>query len=163
LATTVILSGIKHKLFDKAGVAGQAELGWGGSIGFQLSYQNWFLHGTVDKDRKWSFSLSFPNDSPLPVLPWVNSIFREASVAVDGFLDFAAAGPPDLTKFDAIMTQLSPHIDRTKNAIDAVNGFRKAQTGLNVSLTVGSGPAPGAEPAAKPSGIFFGGTVVYSF
>jgi hypothetical protein len=34
---------------------------------------------------------------------------------------------------------------------------------VNFALTIGSGPRPGATPADKPSGIFFGGAIVGAF
>lgn len=165
ISTSVFVTGVTQKLFQThSGLAGQAELGWDKSVGFQLSYQDWFLHSTIDTDGKWGVTVSFPTDAPLPVLPWVNDIFRETSVAMRGFVDVAAAGPPNLNNLDSLKKQLSPHIDRIKNSFDACKGIYKASThGINFSLSIGSGPQPGKTPAEKPSGIFVGSSLVLPF
>jgi hypothetical protein len=164
LKTSIFVTGITQQLFKtRGGVAGQAELGWDRSVGFQLSYRDWFLHGSMDPDGKWGVSLSFPNDAPVPVTPWINDVFREAGVAVQGFTKIAAAGPPNLNNLDPLKKELSPHIDRMKNAVDAAKGIAKAQPGVNFALTVGSGPRPGAAPSEHPSGIFVGGALVGAF
>jgi hypothetical protein len=162
VSTSIFVSGVTTR--GKIGGLGvQQELGWDKSIGLQLSYRDWYLHGTVDPDGKWSVSLSFPNDAPLPVLPWVNDIFREGGVAISGFTKAAAKGPPNLNNLDPLITELTPHVSRMKGAVDAAKGIAKAQPGVNFSLTAGSGPRPGATPSEKPSGFFIGGSFVASF
>jgi hypothetical protein len=163
VSTSIFVTGITSRTKTKGGVGVQTELGWDKSMGLQLSYQNWYLHGSLDTDGKWGISLSFPNDAPLPVLPWINDIFREGGVAIQGFANAAAAGPPDLKNLDPLVTQLTPHVSRMKGAVDAAKGIAKAQPGVNVSLTVGSGPRPGATPSDKPSGFFVGGTFIATF
>jgi hypothetical protein len=163
VSTSIFVTGVTSRAKLKGGVGVQTELGWDKSVGLQLSYRDWYLHGTLDADGKWGVSLSFPNDAPLPVLPWVNDIVREGGTAIEGFARAAAAGPPDLNNLDPLVTQLTPHVSRMKGAIDAAKGIAKAQPGVNVSLTVGSGPRPGATPSDKPSGFFVGGTIIGTF
>lgn len=163
MSTSIFVTGITHRVKAPGGIGVQTEFGWDKSIGLQLSYKNWFLHGTLDTDHRWGLSLSFPNDSPIPITPWIGDIFREGGIAIEGFASAAAAGPPDLQNLDPLITQLSPHVDRMKGAIDAATGIAKVQPGVNFALTIGSGPRPGATPADKPSGIFFGGAIVGAF
>ena len=162
VSTSIFVTGVTQRAKIK-GLGVQTELGWDKSIGLQLSYRDWYLHGTLDADGKWGLTLSFPNDSPVPITPWINDIFRQGGVAIAGFAKAAAAGPPNLNNLDPLIKEVSPHVDRMKGAIDAAKGIAKAQPGINVALTVGSGPRPGAEPAEKPSGIFIGGAIVGSF
>lgn len=163
VSTSIFVTGITSPAKTKGGLGVQTELGWDKSVGLQLFYRDWYLHGTLNTDGKWGLTLSFPNDSPVPITPWVNDIFREGLVAIQGFAKAAAAGPPNLNNLDPLMKQITPHVDRMKGAIDAAKGIAKAQPGVNVALTVGSGPRPGATPADKPSGIFVGGAIVGSF
>jgi hypothetical protein len=164
VSTSITVTGdIISRAKIKGGLGVQTELGLDKSMGLQLSYRGWHLHGTVDTDGKWSLTLSFPNDSLVPITPWINDIFRESGVAIQGFFKAAAAGPPNLNNLDPLIEELTPHIDRVKGTIDAANGIAKAQPGVNVALTVGSGPRPGATPTEKPSGLFVGGALVVSF
>lgn len=163
VSTSIFVTGITQRFKTKGGVGIQPELGWDKSVGLQLSYSDWYLHGSLDADGKWGLSLSFPSDAPLPVLPWVNDIFREGGVAIQGFANAAAAGPPNLNNLDPLVKQLTPHVSRMKGAIDAAKGLAKAQPGVNLSITVGAGPRPGATPSDKPSGFFVGGTIIKPF
>jgi hypothetical protein len=163
ISTSIFVTGIPQRVKAPGGLDVQTELGWDKSVGRQLSYRDWYLNGNLNTDGKWGLTLSFLNDAPVPVTPWVNDIFREGGAAIQGFASIAAAGPPDLNNLDPLIKQATPHVDRMKNAIDAAKGIAKVQPGVNVALTVGSGPRPGAMPSDKPSGIFVGGVIVGSF
>jgi hypothetical protein len=163
ISTSIFVTGAISRVSTKGGLGIQTELGWDKSVGLQLSYRDWYFHGTLDTDGKWGLTLSFPNDSPIPIMPWVNDIFREAGVAIQGFTKAAAAGPPNLNNLDPLINLLTPHLDRMKNAIDAAKGIAKAQPGVNVALAVGSGPRPGATPSEKRSGIYLGLSMVGTF
>ena len=164
VSTNIFVSGITQKLgTTKGGVSGQVEFGWDKTLRFQLSRAGWFLHGEANPSGAWGFSLSFPGEAGLPVLPWMNDIFREGALALHGLTGMASRGVPSPAKIGPVVKEAGPHITRMKNGIDAAKGIAGAKPGWNFSLSIGSGPPPGVTPAEKPSGIFIGGTIVGSF
>lgn len=164
VSTNIFVTGITQTLGrTKGGIAGQVELGWDRTLGFQLSRAGWSVHGEVDPSGQWSFSLSFPGEAPLPVLPWVDGIFREGAVAIQGLSGIASRGVPSLENIGPLVNEMKPNIDRLKNAVDAGKGIANAKPGWNLALTVGSGPRPGETLAEKPSAFYLGGTIVGSF
>jgi hypothetical protein len=166
LVTSVWVTGIVLKSSPVNGVTPKITGGFDKSLELQLSYKNWYISGSVDTDGKWQFKLSYPNDSSLSPLPWVESIFSEGGVAMGGLVDIVREGPPDLNNFDAYKDRITPHINRMKNAIDVAKGIASSQPGWNASVVIGNGPRPGAPqpaPNTPPTGIYIGGSLALSF
>jgi len=135
---------LKSGQFDMKAVAG-----WSGSIELQMSYRDWHLSGSVDKDGKWELHLSYPNDSPLPAGSSLEDIFKQGEKALRESLKIAGA-MPDL---GTIKDKVGVLADPLKNAADAGRGIASAQKGVNVSVVIGSGPPPGKLPPEALRGV----------
>ncbi len=159
--TNISVSGVTQKLFStKGGTAGQVELGWGKSVGLQISHRGHHVHGEVDTDGGWVFTYSFPGEAPMPVPPWTDDTFRQGAASMRSMLEIAASGETDPAK---IVQRVKPHVDGIKNAIDAGKGIFGANPKLSVAAVVGSSPRPGAPEGAGASGVYVGGAFIVSF
>ena len=155
---------LKAGQFDMKAVAG-----WSGSIELQMSYRDWHLSGSVDKDGKWELKLSYPTDAPIPLSSSLGDIFKQGEQALRESLRTVRA-MPDL---GTIKDKVGVLVDPLKNAADAGKGIASAKTGVNVSVVIGAGPPPGKlppealrgeePPASTKQGIYAGLTFTYVF
>jgi hypothetical protein len=135
---------VKSGQFDSKLVAGFDQ-----SLEVQLSYRDWHLAANMDTDGKWLLKLSYPNDSP--VMGSLDAVFGQGERALRETLRTFKVGPgPD--HFTALKDRVSTLATPIKSAVDAAQGIAKIQPGLNVSVMVGAGPAPGKLPQSAVEG-----------
>jgi hypothetical protein len=136
-----------------------------------MIYRDSHLSGGVDTDGKWLLKITYPTYAPVPSASTLNDIFRQGERALE---EAAGTLSTSLSKsdFGTLKDKVSVLADPLMNAADAGMGLKKAAGGVNVSLVIGAGPAPGKLPEGVPRGVeppegtlqkgFYGGlTITY--
>ncbi|MET0399914.1 MAG: hypothetical protein ABW277_24205, partial [Longimicrobiaceae bacterium] len=144
--------------FEAAGT-----IGWSGSMGVTARYGDVHFGATISADR-WDMTLSFPGDSPAPMLAQLGRIFGRAERGLQGIV--RSAGGISLTELDALKKAVEPHVQPITEAVQAASGVAAAsKQRVNVGVRAsGPGPAsPGASGPSRPEGISVTATVVFAF
>jgi hypothetical protein len=118
------------------------------------------FEGTLSKD-KWEITLSYPQDSYIPNLSTLGTVFTKAEQAVGNIADATKSfnNISDTTKVSAL---IKPQLAAVEDAIDAVQGIAEApqKGGPSFGFKFGS-PDPGPGQQGIPGGIQ--GQIVFSY
>jgi hypothetical protein len=135
-------------------------ISWGGALKLDAKSGPFHFSGDLSKD-KWEITLSFPQDTYIPNLSTLGSVFTEGERAIGKMVDatrsFTNIG--DVAKVGAL---IKPHVGAVQDAVDAVSGIADApkKGGASFGFKLGS-PDPGPGEQGMPRGLQ--GSLVFTY
>ena len=135
-------------------------ISWGGALKLDAQSGPFHFSGNLSKD-KWEITLSIPQDTYIPNLSTLGTVFTEGERAIGKMVDatrsFTNIG--DAAKVGAL---IKPHLGAVQDAVDAVSGIADApkKGGASFGFKLGS-PDPGPGEQGMPRGLQ--GSVVFTW
>ena len=135
-------------------------ISWGGTLKLDAESGPFHFSGDLSKD-KWEITLSFPQDTYIPNMSTLGSVFTEGERAIGKMADatrsFTNIG--DAAKVGAL---IKPHVGAVQDAVEAVSGIADAprKGGTSFGFKLGS-PDPGPGEQGIPRGVQ--GSVVFTW
>jgi hypothetical protein len=145
----------------KKGFEATGTLSWGGTLGVETSYQGVHFAASLSAER-WEMHLSFPGDTPVPMLGSLAKIFSSGEAALRS-IAAATATFKSLDDIGNIKKAVKPHLQPVKDAVEAAQGILGAQPGrMNLGVSL-SGPGPSPVPGVSPAGFEIKATLTIIF
>ena len=127
-------------------------ISWTGTLKLDAESGPFHFSGTLSKD-KWEITLSLPQDTYIPNLSTLGTVFTEGEKAIGKMADATRSfnNIGDAAKVGAL---IKPHVAAIEDAVDAVSGIAKAprKGGASFGFKLGS-PDPGPGQQGMPGGF----------
>jgi hypothetical protein len=147
----------------KSGAAsGSLGVSWTGTLKLQAESGPFHFEGTLSSD-KWEITLSFPQDSYIPDLTTLGTVFTKGEKAVIKIAE-ATSTFQNLNDVRNLAALIKPHVDAAQDAVDALTGIAKApqKGGPSFGFKIGS-PEPGPGQQGMPGGFQATGVFTWVF
>ena len=135
-------------------------ISWGGTLKLDAESGPFHFSGNLSKD-KWEITLSIPEDTYIPNLSTLGTVFTEGEKALGKMADATRSftNISDVAKVGAL---IKPHVAAVQDAVDAVSGIANAprKGGASFGFKLGS-PDPGPGQQGIPGGVQ--GSVVFTY
>lgn len=121
-------------------------ISWTGTLKLEAASGPFHFSGQLAAD-KWEIVLSFPQDTYIPDLSTLSTVFSEGVSAVGKIAD-ATRGFNNLKDTSKIGALIKPHVAKVEDAVEAVSGIANADKkgGMSFGFKVGSpDPLPGQQ------------------
>lgn len=135
-------------------------ISWTGTLKLEAAAGPFHAAGSLAKD-KWEVTLSFPQDTYIPNLSTLGTVFSEGVDAIGKVAD-ATRSLQSLKDISKVGSLIKPQVAKLQDAVDAASGLAKAdkQGGPSFAFKFGS-PTPMPGQQGMPGGVQ--GTVVFTY